>query len=186
MRLAGGVQARLTLLSGRLAVLGEQRDGETAIALDQLKDELDEARADLERFAEGVHPRTLDERGVATALTELALRARAGIDLSALRAERIAPAQAAAAFFVCSEGLANVAKYAPDARVEITARSVAGQLIVTIGDDGPGGADPAAGSGLRGLSDRVSALGGTLTVASPRDGGTRLEARLPLDEAVPA
>jgi signal transduction histidine kinase len=181
-RLAGGVQARLALLSRRLAELAGQRDGETAIAVDELRDELDEARADLERFARGVHPRTLTERGVAEALTELADRARADIDVSALHAEGIPPAQAAAAFFVCSEGLANVAKHAPGARADITARSVGGQLVVTIGDDGPGGAEPAAGSGLRGLGDRVSALGGTLSVASPRGGGTRLEARLPLDE----
>lgn len=181
-RLAGGVQARLALLSQRLAVLAHQRDGETAIAVDELRDELDEARADLERFARGVHPRTLTERGVAEALTELAGRARADIDVSALYAEDIPPAQAAAAFFVCSEGLANVAKHAPGARADITARSVGGQLVVTIGDDGPGGAEPASGSGLRGLGDRVSALGGTLTVASPRGGGTRLEARLPIDE----
>jgi signal transduction histidine kinase len=183
-RLAGGVQARLALLSGDLAGLAGRRDGETATALDELRQELDHARADLERFAQGVHPRTLDEEGIAAALTELAARAGAGIDISGLRAERIAPAQAAAAFFVCSEGLANVAKHASHARVNITAGSVGGELVVTIGDDGPGGANPAAGSGLRGLSDRVGALGGTLTVASPRGGGTRLEARLPIDEAV--
>lgn len=185
-RLAGGVQARLALLSQRLAVLAGQRDGETAIALDQLRGELDEARADLERFARGVHPRALTEHGVAAALTELAGRAGAEIDVSALHAEGIPPAQAAAAFFVCSEGLANVAKHAPGARADITARSVGAQLVVTVGDDGPGGAEPAAGSGLRGLGDRVSALGGTLTVASPPGGGTRLEARLPIDEAVPS
>jgi signal transduction histidine kinase len=184
-RLAGGVQARLALLSQRLAVLAGQRDGETAIAVDELRDELDEARADLERFARGVHPRTLTERGVAEALTELAGRARADIDVSALHAERVPPAQAAAAFFVCSEALANVAKHVPGARADITARSVGGQLEITIADDGSGGAEPAAGSGLRGLSDRVSALGGTLTVASSRGGGTRVEARLPIDEAVP-
>jgi signal transduction histidine kinase len=183
-RLAGGVQARLALLSGSFAGLAGRRDGETATALDELRQELDHARADLERFAQGVHPRTLDEEGIAAALTELAARAGAGIDISGLRAERIAPAQAAAAFFVCSEGLANVAKHASHARVNITAGSVGGELVVTIGDDGPGGANPAAGSGLRGLSDRVGALGGTLTVASPRGGGTRLEARLPIDEAV--
>jgi signal transduction histidine kinase len=185
-RLAGGVQLRLTKLSGRLADLGAQRDGETAAALDELRDELDRARVDLDRFAEGVHPRTLAESGLAEALTELAGRAQADIDISALHAEGIAPAQAAAAFFVCSECLANVAKHAPNARAEITARTVRGRLAVTIGDDGPGGADPAAGLGLRGLSDRVGALGGTLTVTSPSGRGTRVEARLPLADSVPS
>jgi signal transduction histidine kinase len=183
-RLAGGVQARLALLSRHLAVLASQREGETAIALGELTDELDNARADLERFAQGVHPRTLDEEGVAAALTEIAARAGAGIDISALCADGIPPANAAAVFFVCSEGLANVAKHAPDARADIAVQSAGDELVVTIGDDGPGGADPAAGSGLRGLSDRVSALGGSLTVVSPHGGGTRLEARLPLGEAV--
>jgi signal transduction histidine kinase len=185
-RLASGVQARLALLSRSLGGLAGQRDGETAVALGELREELDNARADLERFAEGVHPRTLDEEGIAAALTELAARAGAGIDVSALHAEGIAPAQAAAAFFVCSEGLANVAKHAPEARVDITARSVGGELVFTIGDNGPGGADPGSGSGLRGLSDRVGALGGTLRIASPRGGGTRLEARLPIDDVVPS
>jgi signal transduction histidine kinase len=95
-------------------------------------------------------------------------------------AGRFPPAQEAAAFFVCSEGLANVAKYAGRASADIAVRAGRSGLVVRVADDGAGGADPALGSGLRGLADRVEALGGTLRVDSQTGAGTRLEALLPI------
>ena len=80
---------------------------------------------------------------------------------------------------MCAEALTNVAKYARAARVTIEARREPGRLVVAIADDGAGGADPSRGSGLRGLADRVEALGGRLSVESPPGAGTRLEAELP-------
>jgi signal transduction histidine kinase len=85
----------------------------------------------------------------------------------------------AAAYFVCAEALTNVAKYADATRVTVEARRDGGRLTVTITDDGAGGADPERGSGLRGLADRVEALGGRLSVESPPGAGTRLVAELP-------
>ena len=89
------------------------------------------------------------------------------------------PALEAAAYFLCSEALANVAKYARASQATIRVTAKKELLTVEVSDDGVGGADPSAGSGLRGLADRVEALGGQLVVESPRGIGTRLVARLP-------
>jgi signal transduction histidine kinase len=88
--------------------------------------------------------------------------------------------QEAAAYFVCSEGLANVAKYAQASSARIAVAALGPRLVVRVADDGVGGANPARGSGLRGLVDRVEALGGTLSVTSPLGAGTRLKAELPI------
>jgi signal transduction histidine kinase len=92
---------------------------------------------------------------------------------------RFAPAQELVAYYVCSESLANVAKYADASRVRVEVVATDAELRVVIGDDGIGGADARRGSGLRGLADRVEALGGRLRVESPQRGGTRVEAVLP-------
>jgi len=91
----------------------------------------------------------------------------------------LAPRVEAAAYFVCAEGLANIAKYASASRAAIFVASQHARARVVVEDDGIGGADPARGSGLRGLADRVEALGGTLRVDSPPGGGTRLAAEFP-------
>ena len=153
--------------------------GETAAALGALVAELDAARTDLARFAQGVHPRALTEQGLHAALSELADQAAVPVALDVPDRRFPAP-QEAAAFFVCSEGLANVAKYAEASGVRIAVAAIGPRLVVRVVDDGPGGADTARGSGLRGLADRVEALGGTLSVASPPGAGTRLEAELPI------
>ncbi len=97
-----------------------------------------------------------------------------------VRVERLPGELEAAVYFVCAEGLANVAKYASAsrARLEVAARD--GRVTVVVADDGIGGADTTRGTGLQGLADRVEALGGTLGVASPAGGGTRLAAEIPL------
>ena len=94
-------------------------------------------------------------------------------------AERLPPAVESVAYFVVMEALTNVAKYASATAAEVTVEQVDGHVVVGIRDDGVGGADPAAGSGLAGLSDRVVALGGKLVVESPLGGGTRVVAELP-------
>ena len=86
----------------------------------------------------------------------------------------------AAVFFLCSEALANVAKYARASGARIEVAATGSGLLVRVADDGRGGADPGRGTGLRGLADRVEALGGTLSLTSPRGVGTRLEAVLPI------
>jgi signal transduction histidine kinase len=143
-----------------------------------LRAELSAAHDDLRRFAQGIHPRALSEHGLAAALAELARQATMPVELT-VPPDRFPSPQETVAYFVCAESLTNVAKYAPAAAARISV-SAGSHLHVTVADDGPGGAEPAAGSGLRGLADRVDALGGTLTVSSPPGRGTTVTARLPL------
>ncbi|HET8950794.1 MAG TPA: ATP-binding protein [Solirubrobacteraceae bacterium] len=152
--------------------------GEALAGRPELRAELELALADLVRFAQGIHPHTLAERGLRGALLELAGRSALDVSL-AVTHDRFGGLQETAAYFVCSEGLANVAKYAAGADVRITVSSGGGSLEVRVDDDGPGGADPARGSGLRGLADRVEALGGRLDVKSQPGAGTHLIAELP-------
>ena len=178
-RLHAGAELRLAGLRDRMSRLAGERDGEAGETLRQLAGELDAARAELLRFARGVHPRSLTEGGLGKALDELVAQATVPVRLE-VPAGRFPPAQEAAAFFLCSEGLANVAKYAGAASAEIAVRATSLGLVVRVADDGAGGADLAHGSGLRGLTDRVEALGGTLRVDSRAGAGTRLEAVLPI------
>jgi signal transduction histidine kinase len=96
---------------------------------------------------------------------------------------RFPTALEAAVFFVCSEGLANVVKHAAATRAVLSVAVDGRDLVARVSDDGCGGADRARGSGLRGLEDRVAALGGTFVVDSPSGGGSCLEARLPIPAA---
>ena len=121
------------------------------------------ARAELGELARGIHPAVLTERGLAEALRELAERAGATF-AGKLPERRLSPETEAAAYFVCSEALANVAKHARAAQTSVRISTAKGLLTVEVLDDGVGGADAAAGSGLQGLADRIEALGGSLTV----------------------
>jgi signal transduction histidine kinase len=152
--------------------------------------ELEEAVADLERFALGIHPPTLTGRGLRAALLELAAGSPLRVGVAVAEGRFPAPVELVA-FFVCSECLTNVTKYAAAERAGITVTATGGTLRVRVADDGRGGADPAGGTGLRGLADRVEALGGRLRVDSPPARGTLVEAELPLGapvvtETVPA
>ena len=183
-RLHAGAEHRLAGLRDRVSRLAGERDGEAGETLRQLAGDLDAARAELLSFARGVHPRSLTEGGLSQALDELVAQAAIPVRLE-VPAGRFPPAEEAAAFFLCSEGLANVTKYAGDASAEIAVRATPSGLLVHVADDGAGGADLAGGSGLRGLVDRVEALGGTLRVDSRAGAGTRLEAVLPIAGAGP-
>jgi signal transduction histidine kinase len=139
---------------------------------------LDTARAELREFARGIHPTSLTEHGLREAVRELAGRSPVTVAV-AVPASRFPPAIEAAAYFVCAESLTNVAKHAAASQVHIGVTQESGRLRVVIADDGIGGADPSRSSGLRGLADRVEALGGSLAVQSPPGGGTRVVAELP-------
>jgi len=139
---------------------------------------LDTARAELREFARGMHPATLTEHGLQEAVRELAGRSPITVAV-AVPAARFPPAVEAAAYFVCAESLTNVAKHAAASQVHIGIAQENGWLRVAIADDGIGGADPSRSSGLRGLADRVEALGGSLAVKSPPGGGTQVVAELP-------
>jgi signal transduction histidine kinase len=114
-------------------------------------------------------------------LQELAARSAVPVELS-VPPQRWPPAFEAAIYFTCSEALTNIAKHAHASRVRLHIASTDARLRVEITDDGAGGADPATGSGLRGLADRIEALGGHITITSPPGHGTRLLAELPLPD----
>ena len=130
-------------------------------------------------MARGIHPRALTECGLVGALEELGGRFPFVVEVDA-EDERLPPAVATVAYFVCSEGLVNAAKHAGASRVRLHTRRLDASLVVEVADDGVGGAELAGGSGLRGLADRVEALGGHLRVESAPGTGTRLRALIPV------
>jgi signal transduction histidine kinase len=138
------------------------------------------ATAELRDLARGIHPTILTECGLGPAFEELAARATVPAQVAQVPEERLAPAIEAAAYFVVAECLVNVGKYAGATAAAVRARCADGRLVVEVSDDGAGGANPATGSGLRGLADRVEALGGRLVVHSPAGAGTTVRAELPL------
>jgi signal transduction histidine kinase len=147
--------------------------------LEEARASLGTALQDLRELSQGIHPAVLTERGLGPALQELVYLAPMPIKLVVPDEGRLPESIEAAAYYVVAEALANVAKYAAADVVSITVEQSNGTAVVEVVDDGLGGADPARGSGLRGLSDRVEALGGTLVVESPRGAGTRLTAEIP-------
>jgi len=179
-RLDEGAAPRLASLQQVLAQAHDRAGPETLARIQRAEAQLVHTTAELQELAAGLHPRELTETGLAPALASLAERSPFPVELE-LSDERLPPAVEAAAFFICSEALANIAKYASAscAAVRIARRN---RLVrVEVVDDGVGGADPVGGSGLRGLSDRVEALGGWLYVVSPPGSGTRISAEIPLD-----
>jgi signal transduction histidine kinase len=139
------------------------------------------AHGELRELARGLHPALLTARGLVAAVQALGVRSTVPVEVVADERDRRYPGRIeTAAYFVVSEALANVAKYAQATRVTVTIERRGDELAVEVADDGRGGADPAAGSGLRGLSDRLAALDGRLEVHSPAGGGTTLRALLPL------
>ncbi len=177
-----GAQQQLVaiLLGLRLARARVERDpGQAAEMLDAALTELETAIGELRELARGIHPAILSDRGLGPALHALAGRLSLPVEVSAELDERPPPGIEAAAYFVAAEALTNVARYAQadHARIEVTRDD--GELVLEVSDDGVGGADPANGSGLRGLSDRVAALDGRLEVDSPPAEGTTVRATFP-------
>jgi signal transduction histidine kinase len=177
-----GAQQRLVVTALELSRLDRQldRDPQAARAmLTRAREQLASGLSELRDLARGIHPTVLTERGLEAALAALAQRAPLPVELCVAVPDRLDPTIEAAAYFLVSEALTNIAKHAQADRVTVDIAATDGTLEVTIADDGAGGADPANGSGLRGLVDRVTAIGGRLDVSSPSGQGTRLSARLP-------
>jgi len=176
-----GAQSRLVGLSLllRAARTRAAGDGELEALLEQAQDELQTSLGELRELARGIHPAVLTEHGLALALDGLASRIPVPVTLEADTDERLPGPVESAAYFVVSEALANVAKYARATQARVTIRRQNGRVTVDVVDDGVGGADAARGSGLRGLADRVAALDGTLSLDSPPGRGTRLHAEIP-------
>jgi signal transduction histidine kinase len=148
-------------------------------ALDQIVGEVGSAISDLRQIAAGVRPARLDD-GLAAAMHDLARTAPIPVEVEA-PIGRVAASVEAAAYFVICEALTTAVKHASATRVALCATRMDGTLTVSVADDGIGGALARRGSGLAGLDDRVSAHGGTLVIASPRGGGTRIEVAIPCD-----
>ncbi len=174
-----GAQQRLVALALTLRLARGRAEGELATLLDEASTELQAATAELRELARGIHPAVLTERGLAPALGALAGRAPVPVELGAVPEERLPAGVESTAYFVVAEALTNASRYARATHAEVEVRRVNGSVTVEVRDDGVGGADPAAGSGLRGLADRVSALDGRLDVDSPPGGGTTVRAVLP-------
>ena len=178
-----GAQQRivaLTLSTRRLA----QSQAAQAAGLDadlrSLTADLKEVLEELRTIASGLHPAALSHGGLAPALRTLARRSPVPMQLDVRLPGGIAESVEVAAYYVVAETVTNTTKHAEASRIEVTVERRDGRLWVRVRDDGVGGADPACGSGLVGLNDRLEAFGGTMTLDSPAGGGTTLVAQLPL------
>jgi signal transduction histidine kinase len=172
-RLLGSATASLAEASARAS-------SDEAEAVSTLLGGLGEARQELDEFAQGLRPTALSEGGLAPALTLLASRSPVPTRVLG-EVGRLPEPVEAALYFVCSEGLANAVKHAHASAIRIELRGAPGSAGVVVADDGAGGAALEGGTGLRGLADRVEALGGTLRIEGPPDGGTRLAATIAYD-----
>ena len=179
-----GAQQRLLATALTLTLLHQRIEGGSDAALSLLasaREELDRGLCELRDLARGLHPAVLTDRGVEAAVRSLVQRAPVPVDFRTAVHARVDPTIEAAAYFVVSESLTNVAKYAQAESASVELELTGDALVVTIADDGIGGADAGRGSGLRGLVDRVQAIGGRMEISSPPGQGTRLRAELPTD-----
>jgi signal transduction histidine kinase len=179
-----GAQQRLVALALDLKLARGKLDKDPAAAaelLDASIQELAEATSELRELARGIHPALLTDRGLGPALEAIASRAPIPVEVAPVPEMRLPGPVESAAYFVVAEALTNVSKYAKASHAEVTVSRSNGKVVVEVRDDGVGGANPAAGSGLSGLADRVAALDGLLDVESPRGGGTVVRAEVPCE-----
>jgi signal transduction histidine kinase len=180
-----GAQQRLVSLAldlrlARSAI--DDRDPDRArLLLDGAGAELEHALEELRELARGIHPAVLTDRGIDSAIEALAGRTPLPVEIDHKLGERVAEPVELAAYFVVSEALTNVVKYASASRATIRLERQNGHVLVEVADDGIGGADASMGTGLRGLADRISVLGGKLEVASPPGRGTKVTAKVPCE-----
>jgi signal transduction histidine kinase len=183
-----GAQQRLVSVSvslrlARAALVSDPQSADEL--LDGANVELRVALEELRELARGIHPAVLTDRGLGPALASLADRAPVPVELERLPLTRLPRQVEAAVYYVVSEALANVAKYADASAVSVRVIHEDGRAVVTVSDDGVGGADPKRGSGLNGLTDRVEALNGCLIIHSPPGEGTTISAEIPVGLAAP-
>jgi signal transduction histidine kinase len=179
-----GAQQRLVSLALRLRLIkktlhDDRAAAETALA--QAESELEQALAELRELARGIHPAALSSHGLEPALAAVAERAPVPVTLDLVTQERLPEPVEAAIYYLVSEAITNVAKYAQATEAAVAVERTNGFVTVAVSDDGLGGAEPEKGSGLIGLADRVEALGGRLRIDSPPGQGTRLRAEIPCD-----
>jgi signal transduction histidine kinase len=177
-----GAQQRLVSLALSLRLLESrlEPDTEAARELAAACSELDAALDELRELARGIHPSILTDRGLEAALEAVAGRSTMPVELALDSCGRLPLSVQTTAYFVVAEALTNASKHAHSDRIHVRLAVGDGHAMVEVRDDGSGGVDPARGSGLSGLADRLSALGGTLEIDSPLGEGTTIRARIPV------
>jgi signal transduction histidine kinase len=168
--------ARIRALAARLD------DVSLTAAVRVATEDLQATSAELRELARGIHPPILTEEGLSAAVEVLAERCSIPVRVTALPARRLPERVEAIAYYVIAEALTNAVRYADAERIRVGAALDGAVLEVTVVDDGAGGADPSAGTGLDGLADRVGAVGGSMIVDSPAGAGTAVRATIPLDD----
>jgi PAS domain S-box-containing protein len=171
------VSAILTLRMARDA-LGEV-DARAGELFERAYADVEAGLAELRELAHGIHPALLTREGLVPAIEVLASRSTVRVEVRGALARRPRPPVESALYFTVAEALTNCAKYAAAGAIEVDVREAGDEVEVVVRDDGCGGADPVAGTGLRGIADRIAALGGTVDVASPAGEGTVIRARVP-------
>jgi signal transduction histidine kinase len=176
-----GAQQGLATLAVELAMLDELLEShpEARQLLEQAQDDLASSLEELRELARGIHPAVLTDHGLAVALEALAERTAVPIRVKVELAERLPGPIEVASYYVITECLANVAKYAHASQASVAVSRSNDEVVIEVADNGVGGASQDRGSGLRGLADRVEALGGTIGVSSPVGRGTRVRAQIP-------
>lgn len=181
-----GAQQRLVTLIMRLGLAEHELAGVAGDGPRQVGTARREAEAALTEIRElirGVHPHVLTDRGIEDAVAEIADRCAIPVRVAITLPDRLPAGIEAVAYFVVSEALANVIKHSGARRAEVTGHTVGDTLVLTVVDDGVGGADATHGTGLQGLADRVSVVAGRLTLTSPAGGPTEVRVELPCPTA---
>lgn len=176
-----GAQQRLVSLNVLLGLARLDAAPGSAVEhqLAEAQEQLTVAVQELRELSRGVHPKALTDHGLAAAVDNLAGRSSVPVEVDIRLPHRLPPGVETTAYFVVAEALANVAKHSGARRAEVRARLRTDTLVLSVGDDGTGGADPAAGTGLTGLADRVEATDGRLWLSSPAGGPTLIHVELP-------
>jgi signal transduction histidine kinase len=178
-----GAQQRLVSVALELNMVAAKLERDPRAARELLataQSDLSQGLAELRELARGIHPVILTERGLGPALDSLLARATVPVEIAELPEERLTASVEAAAYYIVAEAITNVSRYADASHATVSVGRSNGAATVVVSDDGVGGADPAQGSGLRGLAARVEALNGRLNVESPPGRGTRITAEIPL------
>ncbi|WP_405144862.1 sensor domain-containing protein [Sphaerisporangium sp. NBC_01403] len=174
-----GAQQRLVALTMTLGLARVTRAEETAELVGEAHEQAKLALAEIRDLIRGIHPRILTDRGLPAAVADVADRSPVPVEVSVECSERLPSAIESVAYFVVCEALANVARHSRATRATVEGRFRDDRLVVEIRDDGVGGADASAGTGLAGLADRVSVVDGRLMLSSPPGGPTLLRVEIP-------
>lgn len=177
-----GAQQRLVALAMGLGTARQRLEADPEGGRELVAEAHEEAKAALKEIRDlvrGIHPVILEDRGLDAALSAVVARSPVPVTLDVQVADRPPAVVESTAYFVVTEALTNVARHAHATRASVAIARAGDRLVVEVRDDGVGGADPAAGTGLRGLHDRVTALGGTMQLVSPAGGPTTLLVELP-------